>query len=581
MPGVSTGRHCDGYLTERVHHRGSETLTDARELRSFEHYREKTAFQLSGYFDHDFWTDTALRVAETSLAIKHSLVAIGALHESLEISYSTWLHDLADSIQLFALEQYNKSIALLTQKDTPAASIEVMLVSCILFVTIQTLQRKRSVDLLQKGLHMLRLWQKSNGKARSFAQLQKSTEKVSQNIVEMMDRIGVSTTIFVQFTNHDLFGDPDAEHIELIIPEQFHDLHEAKTTFDHVFSDLFLSVEERREHGDTEETGPLVAKFVGYLDRWWASFQRLLSSMGPMKDDARCAALALHVHYHIARIELAVAPTNNQMLFDDHLDSFRAIVHFTGEYLEVVKLSADARGTREEGSMPKTTISFGLEPGVISALFWIALHCRDPHIRREAISQMHSAHRREGAYDSITAAKITSKMVDIEEGYMGSPPVTCEDVPVEARLIFLSGNFHGIDPEQSRPRAPDEAILEALESSRKGKDILRPAQPTKHLIPFPDNLMICRYVKKPWKVDINVTEVHMDLNDDINLPGYTQPSPRYDWQSALKQRHGEIEELSKFYREEQRRSSEREMLEQTGESTNMLGEELEEQEQKM
>ena len=167
---------------DRIKHIDAEALTDPRELRSFQYYREKTATQLSGFFDQELWKVIALRIAESSPAIKHSLVAIGALHEVLDISYSTRLHDLTDPIQLFALEQYNKSIALLTSKEELAPSIDVLLTSCILYVTIQTMQRKRSLELVQRGLHMLRLWQNSSGKHASFDRLQKSSDKVESQI---------------------------------------------------------------------------------------------------------------------------------------------------------------------------------------------------------------------------------------------------------------------------------------------------------------------------------------------------------------------------------------------------------------
>ena len=438
---------------------------------------------------------------------------------------------------------------MLTNKDEPPPPIEVLLVSCILFVIIQTLQRKRSMELVQRGLHMLRLWQNSSGGHTSFKHLQNSSEKVESQILESLSRLGLHASIFVEFSAPQMFKDSDATPTPLQIPEQFSQLHEAKQTFDTILADLFISVEGHREKQDVVSSAKLVNEYTGYLDQWWSGFQRLLSVMGPMKDDARCAALTMHVHYHLVRIEASTLPYRDQMLYDNHLDSFRAIVHFSGECLNIIKLSADSCSGGTEDTMPRTTISFGLDPGIISALFWTTLHCRDPQIRRESIGLLHSAHRREGAFDSITGAKVTSKMVDIEESSCPTRPQTCRDIPATARIVFLGGAFHGVDPEKGRPLALDEEVLEARDTNWKGKEILLPAQRMKQVIPYPDNMMICRYVKRPWRQDGEKIEVWVDLNEDIALPGYTQLSPRYDWHPASKQNRGEIELVSSFYRD--------------------------------
>lgn len=549
----------------------SEALRDPRELRSYRCFKERTAPQLSGYFDREFWNVFVLQVAESSPVIKHALVAIGALHEALDISYSTWLHDQAEPLQLFALEQYNKSIALLTSKESAMPSIQVLLVSCIVFVTIQVMQRKRSIDLLQKGLHMLRLWQNSGGKHPTFSYLESTDGKLESEIVELLSRLGVNSSVFIPFSGAQMFGDLDRKAGDISMPDHFTSLHEARSYFDSFMACLFASVEGPRSREDVVSSAQIVNKFTAHLDHWWSAFQKCLASMGPMKDDAQCAALLLHIHYHIARIEVYTLPYRDQMLFDNHLDNFKAVVHFTGESLKIIKLSSDPSSAQAEDSMPRTTMNFGLEPGTMAALLWTALHCRDPRVRREAVGLLHTAHRREGALDSMTAAKVTSEMIGIEESYRSGPVQSHRDVPASARLVFLSGNFHGVDPEKGRPRAIDEEVLEARGKSNGGKDILRPTKRFKQLIPYPDNLMVCRYIKQPWKGDTDVEEIWLDLNDDIDLPGYTQLSPRYDWHPASRQKQEEIERLSEFYRDN---VSAEETKARTAESTAMLKSEL-------
>ncbi|KAH7152377.1 hypothetical protein B0J13DRAFT_619940 [Dactylonectria estremocensis] len=50
----------------------------------FEIFRTHTANELSGYFDFEFWTRRVLQECHTEAAIKHAVIALGALYQTLE-----------------------------------------------------------------------------------------------------------------------------------------------------------------------------------------------------------------------------------------------------------------------------------------------------------------------------------------------------------------------------------------------------------------------------------------------------------------------------------------------------------------
>jgi hypothetical protein len=103
-----------------------------------------------------------MRISHHQPAIKHTLTALGSLGESLEIAYSTWRDEMAQPLHIFSLKQYSKAISLL-KDDYTCVSTEVILISCVLFVCFETLQKsyESAMSLLDNGLKLLAQWQSS------------------------------------------------------------------------------------------------------------------------------------------------------------------------------------------------------------------------------------------------------------------------------------------------------------------------------------------------------------------------------------------------------------------------------------
>lgn len=85
--------------------------------------------RLSGIFDPTFWTRLVLQATHHEPAIRHAVVALGALHESHEVGSR-------EEQCVFAMQQYGKAIRCLIkpihEKQKQAA--DVTLITCVLFV---------------------------------------------------------------------------------------------------------------------------------------------------------------------------------------------------------------------------------------------------------------------------------------------------------------------------------------------------------------------------------------------------------------------------------------------------------------
>lgn len=116
-----------------------EFVGDDQERRSFDFFRKRTALQLSGFFDSEFWNRSVPQATLHEPAIRHAVLALSALHERFEsgdnsILIKTWNRNEGG----FALQQYNKSIHYLIRPNNRCKqSVHVCLVACMLFACFE------------------------------------------------------------------------------------------------------------------------------------------------------------------------------------------------------------------------------------------------------------------------------------------------------------------------------------------------------------------------------------------------------------------------------------------------------------
>lgn len=105
------------------------------ERRSFEFFLLNTAPQLAGDFECAFWERLLLQTVHHEPAIRHVTVALGSLHEHFqrdEVSSRVLATD-----NTFAQRQYLRAIRCLMPSPGASLSIDVCLISCVLFACFE------------------------------------------------------------------------------------------------------------------------------------------------------------------------------------------------------------------------------------------------------------------------------------------------------------------------------------------------------------------------------------------------------------------------------------------------------------
>ena len=110
---------------------------------------------------------------------------------------------------------------------------------------------------------------------------------------------------------------------------------------------------------------------------------------------------------------------------------------FDPEFEKIVTQAALLLQTLEAGTKHKPTLAFSFDLGVIPPLYLVVIKCRNPSIRKRALQLLKANPRREGVWDSVTAAALGTWVSELEEEGLGAEGF----IPEENRVRQASISF--------------------------------------------------------------------------------------------------------------------------------------------
>lgn len=182
--------------------------------------------------------------------------------------------------------------------------------------------------------------------------------------------------------------------------------------------DFFIGWQEKHESSDN------------IFGQWSAVFDAFLKTHGrslPDSDKKGVAMLKTQKEIGFMSIQLGRTYFEDQTLWDQFLPLFHKIISLASEILDY-----DSKSRRYP--------TFSLDMGIVGPLYEVASRCRDPVLRRNAISLLKSRCMQEGVWNSILTAKVAERLVEIEEEGLGEVK-SCHDVPDWARLSYVAPVF--------------------------------------------------------------------------------------------------------------------------------------------
>ncbi|KAI8961553.1 hypothetical protein F5Y11DRAFT_223555 [Daldinia sp. FL1419] len=450
-------------------HRPSLLTFDPTEGLYFQLFRERTAGELSGFFDSSFWTRSVLQECHSEKAIRHSVVALGALYKTLEKMSESPPNSPAPVIDLtdnaarhweVAFKHYSlalNSMWVLTSQDQ--ASQRMSLMAAVLLACFDSFigDHKQAIGQIQSGLRLL-----ENLRAqRRNSFLPKPEEPVEQDLVQMFTRLAIQAKSYdmafhfpqpfvirltPQHAEHPMSPPPDGgspiSTTQPQTPEIFQSLIEARLAWDNLCEQMMRFTENMFSF--TTSMSPMGVLpnslrqygtgFADKISAWSRAFEPILSSRTiPAKSSQEKTAIAvLKMNQIMGEILFYMTFSDTELQFDVHLPQFRDIVNLAVEVVGDEERRAAAKRcpnldfchhqpTHPDAFGGQYTArhikpSFSADLGIVPPLFVVATKCRDPVVRRQAIQLLRTSSRREGMWDSELAARIGMWIMEIEEG---------------------------------------------------------------------------------------------------------------------------------------------------------------------
>lgn len=459
-----------------------------RERRAFEYYFQHVAKYLSGGMAINFWTDVVPQLCRTEPAVWDAMIAISGLFEHPDQCTDFTLlrtNDKnsyrLDQSQQEALAWYSRSISSIqSQIERGRADPYIALISCVLFVCIETIQGRmeEALKIYEQGVKLifdLRAQVALGGVSTTKAALLEHT------LIPLFLRLGTVSLTVSGFQPSKIFAlaehntstsmftsiDSARSAITVLATEVMLFEREARTQLETVGSEAFVSLD-------------MLARKEGLQDRladWKCAYDSYCHNVTAISSSPLAAEPVLLTYHAAASISLSGCLTLSEAVYDTHIAEFATIVEQAG-----LMLSASAG---PDGSQPP----FTFEMGVGIPLFLTSMKCRDRNLRHQALQLLRQAPPMQAFFKCTPVALLAKNLAKIEEdyaqmmrkveSYRGLPDIRLsatgaalmrtmpELLPMEARVSFrgvfrpTNGFPPGItDSDVKRwARAPDQLYL--------------------------------------------------------------------------------------------------------------------------
>lgn len=424
----------------------------SEEASCFEFYSVRTMLKIPGFFNSGFWDRIVLQFSSTEPAVFHATVALAATQRSQELHRSmrnTWDVRFLDcdsemkKWDRFALMNYNKAISQLQGhfRSRNHQSVQIALTACILFTCIELMRGTYSaanihIDHGIKVLQNLKRQRTDSDPSLSNTVLRTpDLTTVDDHLLETLARMNIQSVLFgypSRFLH--ITGKHARKRQRYEPPNRFATLEEARQHLEVLLNDIInLTEESHMSDLSPDRIASLLEQrneLQQGLDSWGKVYQKAIVTLQPNLDVRRGMGLAiLRVYYIMAKIMIGTAPSFDgpwsEMVYDKYHDLFFDMIDKVSDLVYMRNLPV--RYDFDLKSCRLGPLNFCADIGLIAPVYYTALKCRTPTLRREAVRLLIFAPHREVVWDGSAVAAAAKMVIELEEGdfYLNnSPPST-------------------------------------------------------------------------------------------------------------------------------------------------------------
>lgn len=390
-------------------------MTNKQENEYYQLFCHRTAVDLAGFFPTDFWLRVALTEGHSEPTLRHAIVALGALTRSVldnsDPPFGMIMPPTNTSVvhHEFALKQYHEAIVHLREVlSIGKQHIRTALVACLLFVAFENIHGdpEAAAKHMHCGLNLLDQWQ-AQCSSTQVEELQRD------DVYQMFVRLNSQAYSHIGselswHPNPKLYYWNSVARKRADVPVMFTDIHSARWCWDVIME---RTIDYHKMAGPhkyglgpppwvIEEADAIAIQLQIFEDTFWPLMNQLADEASPMEN----GAIVIYLANKLCAIFLQMSVVQGELPWDSFFQHFREIVERSRQVLE-----------RARRKPPNQQPQFAFELAIIAPIHMTALKCRDPYIRRQAISLLKTYPRREGCWDALLLAKLDTWIMQIEE----------------------------------------------------------------------------------------------------------------------------------------------------------------------
>lgn len=416
----------------------SGILDDPVELSALRFFQSQTIPQLCGLFASDLWSHYVLQLSLLEPSLYYATVTLGALHRWLAGFDDSESAGSLGSAESFIFRQYNRAIRHLVNPIRPLSKV-VVLVACYVFSSIDALYGDyiSSFRHVSSGINLLCSNPDHTPTPNTYPLSKMSTDSPSISEEKAIEEklLGHFSHLDLQAASFNpewipLMANDDIVTWDSEMPKSFASLEQARR----LLTPLMLRTMKYMRRGRTsvkteflDRSDTVRTQLLDHFRRWSAVMELWLSGNSTSSNEQQVRRSAwLRIVWTTGYIMLAFPMTAAEIMYDQYIDRFRDIVNLTSSLHDPSSEVPKRHGHQQ------TSISH--EVGLLPALYLTGTKCRDPSIRRQALSLLTSSPRKEGVWDSRAAAKVVERVMAVEENEAPGLVEKCSDLPEEARI---------------------------------------------------------------------------------------------------------------------------------------------------
>jgi hypothetical protein len=397
--------------------------------RGLDFFHHNLAAKLDGQFDSKFWSKLVLQLSHSEPSVRHAVSAISVTYQDVELS----LRHPAGYVNANpeAQREWNTAMKSLSARiQAQPNSNLVPLVCCLLFTCIEFLGGNVESSMLhvQSGFNILAALRCNSDAAPDIGSNFSSNDlkAIHDHIVPMFSRLNVLCSLAGRITP--LIYAPTAKEDS---PQE--DLTDSRRRLFEISDTCIRFIREASPKAAIFQIDidDLVVhnKLQTRLDAWYNQLDKLLERMQAAGNQAKQDALnILLVHYKVIYIWMRVCTTAGETATDSYHADFEELVHY-----------AEQIAKPGMGMATPQPLSFDIQ--ILGPLYYTALKCRHPAIRRRALEMLQFAPRREGLWNAHHAYVTAKRVIELEERHLNG-----QDLPDE------TSRLHGLPLPDDKSR---------------------------------------------------------------------------------------------------------------------------------